>query len=94
MRITGPGTWPTSRPRCGASPLIGWTPNGRADHLRSACDASLSRLRLDRIDLYLHIPDPAVPYAESIGALHDLQGEGEIRHPTSRSNNSPSPEPS
>jgi aryl-alcohol dehydrogenase-like predicted oxidoreductase len=61
--------------------LIGWTPNGRPDHLRSACDASLSRLRLDRIDLYqLHTPDPAVPYAESIGALNDLQREGKIRH--------------
>ena len=61
--------------------LIGWTPNGRPDHLRSACEASLRRLRLDRIDLYqLHTPDPAVPYAESIGALSDLQREGKIRH--------------
>jgi aryl-alcohol dehydrogenase-like predicted oxidoreductase len=32
--------------------LIGWTPNGRPDHLRAACEASLRRLRLDRIDLY------------------------------------------
>ena len=31
--------------------LIGWTPNGRPSHLRSACEASLRRLRLDRIDL-------------------------------------------
>jgi aryl-alcohol dehydrogenase-like predicted oxidoreductase len=61
--------------------LIGWTPNGRPDHLRAACEASLRRLRLDRIDLYqLHTPDPAVPYAESIGALNDLQSEGKIRH--------------
>ena len=61
--------------------LIGWTPNGRPEHLRSACDASLRRLRLDRIDLYqLHTPDPAVPYAESIGALAELQREGKIRH--------------
>jgi aryl-alcohol dehydrogenase-like predicted oxidoreductase len=61
--------------------LIGWTPNGRPEHLRSACDGSLRRLRLDRIDLYqLHTPDPAVPYAESIGALNDLQNEGKIRH--------------
>ena len=50
--------------------LIGWTPNGRPGHLRSACEASLRRLRLDRIDLYqLHTPDPSVPYAESIGAV-------------------------
>ena len=61
--------------------LTGWTPNGRPGHLRSACEASLRRLRLDRIDLHqLHTPDPAVPYAESIGALGALRGEGKIRH--------------
>jgi aryl-alcohol dehydrogenase-like predicted oxidoreductase len=61
--------------------LIGWTPNGRPDHLRSACEGSLRRLRLDRIDLYqLHTPDPAVPYAESIGALSALRSRGKIRH--------------
>jgi pyridoxine 4-dehydrogenase len=39
--------------------LTGWMPNGRPGHLRSACEASLRRLRLDRIDLYqLHTPDP------------------------------------
>ena len=39
--------------------LTGWMPNGRPGHLRSACEASLRRLRLDRIDLYqLHAPDP------------------------------------
>jgi aryl-alcohol dehydrogenase-like predicted oxidoreductase len=61
--------------------LTGWTPNGRPGHLRSACEASLRRLRLDRIDLYqLHTPDPAVPFAESVGALSDLQREGKIGH--------------
>jgi aryl-alcohol dehydrogenase-like predicted oxidoreductase len=61
--------------------LTGWTPNGRPGHLRSACEASLRRLRLDRIDLYqLHTPDPSVPYAESIGALNALRREGKIRH--------------
>jgi pyridoxine 4-dehydrogenase len=65
----------------GTGELIGWTPNGRPGHLRSACEASLRRLRLDRIDLYqLHTPDPSVPYAESIGALNALRGEGKIRH--------------
>jgi len=55
--------------------------NGRPGHLRSACEASLRRLRLDRIDLYqLHTPDPAVPYAESIGALNALRREGKIRY--------------
>jgi pyridoxine 4-dehydrogenase len=61
--------------------LTGWTPNGRPDHLRSACEASLRRLRLDRIDFYqLHTPDPSVPYAESICALNALRSEGKIRH--------------
>ncbi len=61
--------------------LTGWTPNGRPGHLRSACEASLRRLGLDRIDLYqLHTPDPAVPFVESIGALKELQDEGKIRH--------------
>ncbi|WP_262927639.1 aldo/keto reductase [Microbacterium sp. NIBRBAC000506063] len=36
-------------------------------------------LRTDRIDLYfLHFPDPAVPFAESVGALEELRGEGRI----------------
>src|SRR5919201_433020 len=53
-------TGPSGRTTTGE--LTGWTPNGRPDHLRAACEASLNRLRLDRIDLYqLHTPDPAVP---------------------------------
>lgn len=57
-----------------------WVPNGRPDHLRSACEGSLRRLRLERIDLYqLHRPDPKVPYEESVGALKVLQDEGKIR---------------
>jgi pyridoxine 4-dehydrogenase len=72
-------TGPSGRTATGD--LIGWTPNGRPDHLRVACEASLRRLGLDRIDLYqLHTPDPAVPYTESIGALKELQSEGKIRH--------------
>jgi pyridoxine 4-dehydrogenase len=58
-----------------------WEPDGRPDHLRQACEGSLARLRLDRIDLYqFHRPDPAVPLAESIGALAALKDEGRIRH--------------
>jgi aryl-alcohol dehydrogenase-like predicted oxidoreductase len=58
-----------------------WKPDGRPEHLRSACDASLKRLRLERIDLYqFHRPDPDVPLAESLGALKDLQSAGKIRH--------------
>jgi hypothetical protein len=58
-----------------------WRRDGRPAHLRAACEASLKRLRTDRIDLYqLHSPDPRVPLDDSIGALVELQGEGKIRH--------------
>jgi pyridoxine 4-dehydrogenase len=58
-----------------------WTPDGRPEHLREVCDGSLRRLRLERIDVYqLHAPDPAVPYAESVGTLKELRDEGKIRH--------------
>jgi aryl-alcohol dehydrogenase-like predicted oxidoreductase len=58
-----------------------WVPDGRPEHLRQACEGSLARLRLDRIDLYqLHRADPRVPIAESIGALAELKDEGKIRH--------------
>jgi pyridoxine 4-dehydrogenase len=58
-----------------------WEPDGRPEHLRQACEGSLARLRLDRIDLYqLHRPDPKVPVAESVGALAELRNEGKIRH--------------
>jgi len=58
-----------------------WEPDGRPEHLRQACEGSLTRLRLDRIDLYqFHRPDPRVPIAESIGALAELKDEGKIRH--------------
>jgi len=57
-----------------------WPRDGSPRHLREACEGSLRRLGLERIDLYqLHAPDPKVPYEESIGALKDLQDEGKIR---------------
>ncbi len=56
-------------------------PDGRPENLRRACEASLSRLRVARIDLYqFHRPDPNVPFADSIGALATLRAEGKIRH--------------
>ncbi len=58
-----------------------WNRNARPEHLRESCEASLRRLRRERIDVYqLHAPDPRVPLAESIGELVRLQGEGKIRH--------------
>ncbi len=66
LERTGPGQWPR---------------NGRPEHLKAACEGSLRDLRVDRIDLYqLHAPDENVPYAESVGALKELQDEGKIRH--------------
>jgi pyridoxine 4-dehydrogenase len=58
-----------------------WGSDCRPASLRKACEASLTRLRLDRIDLYqLHTVDPQVPLAESVGALAELQAEGKVRH--------------
>ena len=58
-----------------------WVPDGRPEHLRAACEASLKALGTDRIDLYqFHTIDPAVPVADSVGTLADLQREGKIRH--------------
>jgi aryl-alcohol dehydrogenase-like predicted oxidoreductase len=58
-----------------------WRPDGRPEHLREACEASLRRLKLDRIPLYqFHVPDSKVPYEESIGALAELHREGKVRH--------------
>jgi pyridoxine 4-dehydrogenase len=54
--------------------------DARPERLRQACDESLRRLRLDRIDLYqLHRHDPEVPIEESVGALDELRREGKIR---------------
>ncbi|HKD67111.1 MAG TPA: aldo/keto reductase [Candidatus Binataceae bacterium] len=58
-----------------------WIPKATSDHLKQACEASLKRLKLDRIDLYqLHLPDPDVPLESSIGALAELREQGKIRH--------------
>src|SRR5204863_8758375 len=58
-----------------------WVPNGRPEHLKQAVEASLKRLRLERIDLYqLHTIDRKVPMEESLGALKQMQDAGKIRH--------------
>ena len=58
-----------------------WVADGRPAHLRTACEGSLRRLKVDRIDLYqLHTADRRVPIEESVGALAELQAAGKIRH--------------
>ena len=58
-----------------------WRTNGSPKHLREACEGSLRRLKVDRIDLYqLHRPDSRVPFERSIEALARLREGGKIRH--------------
>src|SRR4028118_2182631 len=58
-----------------------WRTNGRPKHLREACEGSLRRLRLDRIDLYqLHRPDSRIPLERSIETLARLRAAGTTRH--------------
>ena len=58
-----------------------WVADCRPQHLREACEGSLRRLKLERIELYqLHTVDSRVPLAESLGALIELQQAGKIRH--------------
>ncbi|HEU5052115.1 MAG TPA: aldo/keto reductase [Hanamia sp.] len=58
-----------------------WSPNARPDHLKEALEGSLTRLKVDRIDLYqLHRIDPKVPFDETIGFLKEAQQKGMIRY--------------
>lgn len=58
-----------------------WITDGRPEHLRAACDASLKALGVEQIDLYqLHAPDANIPFADSIGALAECQRAGKVRH--------------
>jgi pyridoxine 4-dehydrogenase len=58
-----------------------WTMNGKPEHLRKACEGSLKRLKLERIEVYqLHRIDPAVPAEDQLGTLKDLQTQGKINH--------------
>ena len=57
-----------------------WENDARPDRLKSACEASLTALGVETIDLYqLHAPDPEVPLEDSVGALAELRAEGKIR---------------
>ncbi len=55
--------------------------NGRPEYVRSACDASLSRLGVDYIDLYYqHRVDPETPIEETVGAMKELVEAGKVRY--------------
>lgn len=57
-----------------------WTVTATPSHLKRAAEASLRRLGVEAIGLYqLHKPDPAVPWADSVGALRELLEAGTIR---------------
>jgi aryl-alcohol dehydrogenase-like predicted oxidoreductase len=56
------------------------SPDGRPEHITAACEASLRRLRVEVVDLYqLHRVDPAVPLAETWGAMAGLVERGWVR---------------
>jgi aryl-alcohol dehydrogenase-like predicted oxidoreductase len=55
--------------------------NGRPEYVRQSCDASLSRLGVDHIDLYYqHRVDPETPIEETIGAMAELVAQGKVRY--------------
>jgi aryl-alcohol dehydrogenase-like predicted oxidoreductase len=55
--------------------------NSRPEHIKAVADASLKRLKTDRIDLfYQHRVDPAVPIEDVAGAIKDLIAEGKVKH--------------
>jgi aryl-alcohol dehydrogenase-like predicted oxidoreductase len=55
--------------------------SGRPDYVREACDASLSRLGVDHIDLYYqHRVDPETPIEETVGAMKQLVEAGKVRY--------------
>jgi aryl-alcohol dehydrogenase-like predicted oxidoreductase len=55
--------------------------SGEPDYVREACDASLSRLGVDHIDLYYqHRVDPKTPIEETVGAMKELVEAGKVRY--------------
>ena len=54
---------------------------GSAEYVSAACERSLRRLRIDVIDLYqYHVPNAAVPIAETLGAMDSLVADGKVRY--------------
>src|SRR3954452_3734739 len=69
-----------NRDRIIVATKVGWDRGLSAAHIRSAVDASLRRLRTDRIDLYQsHKDDPDTPLEETLGAHADLIRAGKVR---------------
>ena len=55
--------------------------DSRPERIRAVVDASLARLRTDRIDLlYQHRPDPAVPIEDVAGTVRELIRDGKVKH--------------
>jgi len=55
--------------------------NGKSEYVRKACDASLSRLGVDHIDLYYqHRVDPDTPIEETWGTMAELVEAGKVRY--------------
>lgn len=55
--------------------------NGRPEYVKSCCDASLKRLRVDHIDLYYqHRVDPQTPIEDTVGAMSELVTAGKVRY--------------
>jgi len=55
--------------------------NGKPEYVRSACEASLRRLRVEVIDLYYqHRVDPQTPIEETVGAMAELVKQGKVRY--------------
>ncbi|WP_084161601.1 aldo/keto reductase [Nocardia sp. BMG51109] len=76
MLRTGPADWGHEP---GRQPYI--VACGRPEYLRQQVELSLYNLGRDRIDLYqLHRIDTAVPLADQLGVLVELQQQGKIRH--------------
>lgn len=62
------------------NPMEGAGHGAHPDYIKKAVEASLKRLQTDTIDLYqLHVPDPEVPIADTLGALNDLVQAGKVR---------------
>lgn len=57
-----------------------WVPDASPARLRASCEASLRHLGVDALPLFLlHVVDPRVPFAESVGTLAELLAEGKVR---------------